>query len=60
MLKKEYRIRVVVPARQDTQPGGIGFSESILGLFKSLQIRAQASNYTAWRNRFLGIDSWAL
>jgi hypothetical protein len=32
--------RVVVPARQATQPGGIGFLESILGLLRSLKIRA--------------------
>jgi hypothetical protein len=32
--------RVVVPARQATQPGGIGSLESILGLLKSLKIRA--------------------
>ncbi len=38
------RIRVVVPARQGTQPGGIGFLESILGLLKSLNIRAQNSS----------------
>ncbi len=31
---------VVVPARQATQPGGIGSLESILGLFRSLKIRA--------------------
>jgi len=29
-----------VPARQATQPGGIGSLESILGLLKSLKIRA--------------------
>jgi hypothetical protein len=32
--------RVVVPARQDTQPGGVGSLESILGLLKSLKILA--------------------
>jgi hypothetical protein len=32
--------RVVLPARQATQPGGIGSLESILGLLKSLKIRA--------------------
>jgi hypothetical protein len=32
--------RVIVPARQETQPGGIDPSESILGLLKSLKIRA--------------------
>jgi hypothetical protein len=31
---------VVIPARQATQPGGIGSLESILGLLKSLKIRA--------------------
>jgi hypothetical protein len=31
--------RVVVPARQATQPSGIGSQESILGLLKSLKIR---------------------
>jgi hypothetical protein len=35
--------RVVVPARQTTQPGGIGSWESILGFIKSLKIRALAS-----------------
>ncbi len=34
------RNSVVVPARQATQPGGIGSLESILGLIKSLKIRA--------------------
>jgi hypothetical protein len=34
------RNRVVVPARQDTQPGGIGSLESIFGLLQSLKIRA--------------------
>jgi hypothetical protein len=35
------RNSVVVPARQaTTQPGGIGSLESILGLLKSLKIRA--------------------
>jgi hypothetical protein len=34
------RKRVVVPVRQATQPGGIGSLESILGLLKSLKIRA--------------------
>ncbi len=37
------RNRVVVPARQATQPGGIGSLESILGLLQSLKIRAQDS-----------------
>ncbi len=30
----------MVPARQATQPGGIGSLESIFGLLKSLKIRA--------------------
>ncbi len=34
---------VVVLARPATQPGGIGSTESILGLLKSLKIRAQAT-----------------
>ncbi len=34
------RNKVVVPARQATQPGGIGSLESILGLLESLKIRA--------------------
>jgi hypothetical protein len=34
------RNRVVVPARQPTQLGGIGSLESILVLLKSLKIRA--------------------
>ncbi len=38
---KPSRNRVVVPARQATQPGGIGSLESILGLLKNLKIRAQ-------------------
>ncbi len=38
------RNRVVVPARQATQPGGIGSSVSILGLLKSLKIRALIYN----------------
>jgi hypothetical protein len=33
--------RVAVPARQATQPGVIGSLESILGLHKSLLIRAR-------------------
>ncbi len=39
-LGTDYRNRVVVPASQATQPGGIGSLESILGLLKSLKIRA--------------------
>ncbi len=34
------RNRLVVPARQVAQPGGIGSLESSLGLLKSLKIRA--------------------
>ncbi len=34
------RNRVVVPARQATQPGGFGSLESILGLLNSFKIRA--------------------
>jgi hypothetical protein len=34
--------RVVVPAHQATQRGGIGSLESVLGLLKSLKIRAKA------------------
>jgi hypothetical protein len=48
--------KVVVPARKATQPGGIGSLESILGLLKSLKIRAQdlfqgidSPAYVAWR-----------
>ena len=37
---KTSRNRVVVPARQATQPGGIGSLKSLLGLLKSLDIRA--------------------
>jgi hypothetical protein len=36
------RNRVVVPARQATQPGGIGSLESILELLQSFKIRALA------------------
>jgi hypothetical protein len=32
--------RVIIPARQATKPGGVGSLESILGLLKSLKIRA--------------------
>ncbi len=42
------RNRVVVPARQATQPGGIGSLESILGLLKSLKIRAQIIYFRPW------------
>ncbi len=35
------RNRVVEPARQAKQPGGIGFLESILELLKSLKILAE-------------------
>jgi hypothetical protein len=33
--------KIVVPARQATQAGGIGSFESIIGLLKSLKIRPQ-------------------
>ncbi len=39
--KEPSRNRVFVPARQATQPGGIGSLKAILGLLKSLKIRAQ-------------------
>jgi hypothetical protein len=35
--RKPSRDKVVVSARQATQPGGIGSFESILGLLKSLK-----------------------
>jgi hypothetical protein len=35
--QKPSRNRVIVPARQATQHGGIGSSESILGLLKTLK-----------------------
>ncbi len=38
--KESSRNKVVVPARQDTQPGGIGSLESIFGLLIRLKIRA--------------------
>jgi hypothetical protein len=41
--KELSRNRFVVPARQATQTGGIGSLESILGLLKSLKIRAQVA-----------------
>ena len=41
-----------VPARKDTSAGGIDTLESIPGLLKRLQIRAQAT-------LAVGIDSWA-
>ncbi len=41
------RNTVVVPARRAKQPGGIGSLESILGLLKSLKIRALHSS-TQW------------
>jgi hypothetical protein len=41
--RNQVGIGVVVPARQATQPGGIGSLESILGFLKSLKIRAQAA-----------------
>jgi hypothetical protein len=38
--KNRVGIGVVVPARQATQPGGIGSLESILEFLQSLKIRA--------------------
>jgi hypothetical protein len=43
-LGTEQEYRVIVPARETTQPGGIGSLESILGLLKSLTIRALLFN----------------
>ncbi len=43
-LGTEYRNRVVVPARQATQPGGIDSLESTLGLHKEFKIRALELN----------------
>ncbi len=40
---KQEKHGVVAPARQATKAGGIDFLESILGLLKSLQIRAPGS-----------------
>jgi hypothetical protein len=45
--------RVVVPARQATQPGGIGSLESFLVLLKSLK-KSDSAGYIGWWNRFLG------
>jgi hypothetical protein len=42
-LGEPSRNRVVVPARQATQPGGIGSLGLILGLLKSLKIRGYVS-----------------
>ncbi len=39
------RNRDVVPSRQATQSGGIRSLESIVGLLKSLKIRAQQCNF---------------
>jgi hypothetical protein len=44
-LGTEYRNSVVVPARQATQPGGIGSLESILGLFYSLKNSGCGASY---------------
>jgi hypothetical protein len=41
--KETNRNKVVVPATQAPQPSGIGSKESILGLLKSLKIRAQVN-----------------
>jgi len=40
----------VVSARQATQPGGIGSLESILGLLKSLKIRAPDQTELSFKN----------
>ncbi len=40
------RSRVVVPARKAAEAGGIDSLESILGLLKSLKIRAR--NFSSW------------
>jgi hypothetical protein len=45
--------RVVLPARQATQPSGIGSLESILGLLKSLKIRAQDSRPGIFSHRLV-------
>jgi hypothetical protein len=42
---KPSRNRVVVPARQTNQAGGVGSLESILGLLNSLKIRALGRKY---------------
>jgi hypothetical protein len=44
-LGTDIGVGLFVPARQATQPGGIGSLESILGLFKSLTILAMAGKY---------------
>jgi len=49
-------IRFVVPARQTTQPGGIGSLESILGLLKSLKIRALKRNQPGTRAIVRGLQ----
>jgi hypothetical protein len=49
------RYRVVIPASQATQPAGIASWESILGLLKSLKIRAQCTLFTeliVWKKWF--------
>ncbi len=40
-----FRNRVVVPAHQATQPGGIGSLELILGLLKSLKKSGSVYNF---------------
>ncbi len=48
--------RVIVQARQATQPGGIGSLESILGLLKIFKIRALAGrNDNPIPTRFLAL-----
>jgi hypothetical protein len=48
---------IAVPARQATQPSGIGSLESILGLLKSFKIRAQ--NYIKLAGPLLLNDFYA-
>jgi hypothetical protein len=49
--------RIVVPARQVTQPGGIGSLELILGLLESLKIRARAVCYRKVRGSFFPLGT---
>jgi hypothetical protein len=64
--------RVIVMAHQATKAGVIGSLESIPGPHKHLKVRALPGRYNkygyyrngppgyiSWRNRVLGIDSWA-
>jgi hypothetical protein len=59
------RNRVVVPACQAIKPGGIGSLDSILGLLKSLKIRAQGLKvgqvekiYHSAAKKCKGVLSW--